>query len=262
MNKRAVLMMMTRRNGQEDRRYEDGYRRRYDRERQDTMRGDWPIRQEYDMRRGSRPESHGGHDWPYGHEPDGAEEYGMRDYRRYPEDKYGRVESRYRPSRSDYEDDRRGGLYDGGGIGFGAERNQPTRSHYQDGQQREHGQPLRAGGTFLMEPAQEPIPFDRQAAEEWVEHMENSDPSHPRGGKWTPDDLKPLARKLGFPEDGEKFWEFYAMMNAMYSDYAPVAKKFGIVSPEFYACMAKAWMEDKDAKDDKTALYYKYIVDR
>ncbi len=188
----------------------------------------------------------------------------MRDYRRYPEDKDGRVESRYRPSRSDYEDDRRGGLYDGGGIGFGADRGhyQLARSHYQDGQQREHGQPLRAGGTFWMEPAQEPIPFDRQAAEEWVEHLQNSDPSHPRGGKWTPAELKPQAQKQGLPEDGKKFWEFYAMTNVMYSDYAHVAKKFGITSPEFYACMAKAWIDDKDAKEDKTALYYKYIVER
>lgn len=52
------------------------------------------------------------------------------------------------------------------------------------------------------------------------------------------------------------------MMNAMYSDYAAVAKKFGVTSPEFYACMAKAWMEDKDAKEDKTALYYRYIVEK
>ena len=90
--------------------------------------------------------------------------------------------------------------------------------------------------------------------------MRNSDPAHPTGGRWTMDELKPLAQKYGIPTDGEAYYEFYAMTNAMYSDYAEVAKKFGISSPEFYACMAKAWRKDKDATDDKTALYYRYIV--
>lgn len=103
-------------------------------------------------------------------------------------------------------------------------------------------------------------PFDRRTAEEWVHSMRNSDPAHPTGGRWTMDELKPLAQKYGIPTDGEAYYEFYAMTNAMYSDYAEVAKKFGISSPEFYACMAKAWLKDKDAMDGKTALYYRYIV--
>lgn len=102
--------------------------------------------------------------------------------------------------------------------------------------------------------------FDRETAERWVRGMQNEDASHPVGGKWSPDMLKPLAQKYGMPTDGQKFWELYAMTNAMYSDYSEVARKFGVTSPEFYVCMAKAWMDDKDAEPDKTALYYDYIV--
>lgn len=102
--------------------------------------------------------------------------------------------------------------------------------------------------------------FDRETAENWVRSMRNEDKAHPVGGKWSVDMLKPLAQKYGIPTDGKRFWEFYAMTNAMYSDYGEVARKFGITSPEFYACMAKAWMDDKDAEPDKTALYYEYIV--
>lgn len=131
-------------------------------------------------------------------------------------------------------------------IGFGA------RNSMDDG---------RRSGEHMMGRSEEHVmDFDRETAEHWVRSMRNEDKAHPVGGKWSPDMLKPLAQKYGLPTDGKKFWELYAMTNAMYSDYGEVAKKFGITSPEFYVCMAKAWMEDKDANPDKTALYYEYIV--
>lgn len=102
--------------------------------------------------------------------------------------------------------------------------------------------------------------LDKDTAERWVSGMENTDPAHPSGGKWSMDELKPLAKKYGIGVDGSRFYEFFAMTNAMYSDYATVAKRFGITSPEFYACMAKAWMDDKDAVEGKTRLYYDAIV--
>lgn len=132
-------------------------------------------------------------------------------------------------------------------IGFGAE-NQMDDDH----ERSEH----MMGRSEDMQP----IRFDRQTAEEWVQSMENEDKAHPRGGKWKPDMLKPLAQKHGIPTEGPRFWEFYAMVNAMYSDYSEVAKKFGITSPDYYVCMAKAFMDDKDAEDDKVARYYECIV--
>lgn len=136
-------------------------------------------------------------------------------------------------------------------IGFGAQDSMErqggkSRDDYSMGQG--------AGEMYGM------MEFDRKTAEKWVRSMQNEDKAHPIGGKWTAEQLKPLAQKYGIPTDGKHFWEFFAMTNAMYSDYGEVARKFGITSPEFYVCMAKAWMDDKDAEKDKTALYYEYIV--
>lgn len=132
-------------------------------------------------------------------------------------------------------------------IGFGAQNNM---EHSMRDDDMEMGHSSREGD----------MEFDRETAEHWVRSMRNEDKAHPVGGKWTADMLKPMAQKYGIPTEGPKFWELYAMTNAMYSDYGEVARKFGITSPEFYVCMAKAWMNDKDAQPDKTALYYEYIV--
>lgn len=131
-------------------------------------------------------------------------------------------------------------------IGFGA------RNNMDDGH--------RSGEHMMGRSEEHVMDFDRETAEHWVRNMRNEDKAHPVGGKWTADMLKPLAQKYGIPTEGKKFWELYAMTNAMYSDYGEVARKFGITSPEFYVCMAKAWMNDQDAEPDKTALYYEYIV--
>ena len=52
-------------------------------------------------------------------------------------------------------------------------------------------------------------------------------------------------------------------MNMMYSDYCTVANKYNVGTPEFYACMAKAFLFEKDAKSPnaKMAAYYFGIVD-
>lgn len=102
--------------------------------------------------------------------------------------------------------------------------------------------------------------MDQHTAEAWVAEMEGSDPAHPHGAKWTPDQVKPFAQKYGFPTDGEKFWEFYAIMNAMYADAYETAKEFNVVRPEFFASLAKGWLHDKDAVSNKAMAYYDCIV--
>lgn len=57
-----------------------------------------------------------------------------------------------------------------------------------------------------------------------------------------------------------KFWALYAVMNAMYSDYYEVAKKYNVATPEFFADMARAFIDDKDAAPGKAERYYEYIV--
>lgn len=148
----------------------------------------------------------------------------------------------------------RAGLYDGGGMGFGAS------ADYGDGRPKSN---IKATGTVWMTKPEEPddgMELDRDTAERWVASMRGTDPNHPRGGKWTAEALKPLAQKNGFPTDGPEFWAFYAICNAMYSDYAATAKQYGITSPEFYASLAADFIRDKDARPDKVERYMRYIA--
>ena len=56
---------------------------------------------------------------------------------------------------------------------------------------------------------------------------------------------------------------FYAVMNMLYSDYSAVAKRYGLeANVGFWVDMTKAWIFDKDAKPEKTSLYYAYVVDK
>lgn len=98
-----------------------------------------------------------------------------------------------------------------------------------------------------------------EEAAEWVEGMKNTDPDHPTGEKWTMEQIKPIATKHGFTTPDKQI-EFWAVMNMMYSDYYETAKKHGVSTMDFYADMAKAWMHDKDAVENKTAAYIEYCT--
>lgn len=151
--------------------------------------------------------------------------------------------------------DRYAGMYDGGNMGFGANDYDAPYGH-----SGKHSIPdFRAGGTFWMDGG-EARPLDRVTAERWVKSMKNADKRHPQGGKWSIEEVKPFIRKLGMPADEETLVEFYAAMNAMYSDFGEVCEAFGVNTAEYYACLAKAWLEDEDAVEDKAAMYYHCIV--
>lgn len=123
-------------------------------------------------------------------------------------------------------------------------------------------QPIRFGGMVAMEGGKGHHKLTREMAEEWVAGMEGSDPAKPHGGKWTMDQVKPVAQKYGVPTEGEKFAEFWAVMNALYSDYYTVAKKYNVLNPDFFADMAMAFINDKDAVRNKAAVYYECIVEK
>ena len=248
--------------GAESRKYQGNRRRQPNQYTRNGMDDD-------DMPEGAEMRRRRGRDGRYMADDDGMpednREYNARnEYRPQPREP-GRVENRYMPEYPIIREPR-GSLYDGGGIGFGTrDRQYETRSHYSghgegDGGQR---QTARVGGTMWMEPeGNEPMKLDRMTAERWVHSMQGADPARSKGGRWTMEELKPMAQKMGIepdPED-EEFLEFYVMVNAMYARYCEVAKKFNITSPEFYGMMAKAWMNDKDAMPGKTALYYRYCV--
>ena len=50
--------------------------------------------------------------------------------------------------------------------------------------------------------------------------------------------------------------DFYLVINSLGNDYADV---ISIEEVDTYVKMAKAWIEDKDAKEDKTWIYFTKI---
>lgn len=95
----------------------------------------------------------------------------------------------------------------------------------------------------------------KQDAESWVSRMKNADGSV--GAHWTMDKTEQARTQRGLNCDPVKFW---VAMNMMYSDYCEVAKKNNADTVDFFADMAKAFLDDADARPDKLALYRKYVA--
>lgn len=94
--------------------------------------------------------------------------------------------------------------------------------------------------------------FDRQTAEEWVEGMKNADES--KGPRWTMEQTEQLRKQKGIEEDPVEFW---AAMNASYSDLSRMAQKHGINTMEFWVDYVMAfWFCDEDAGKHKVRKYY------
>lgn len=100
----------------------------------------------------------------------------------------------------------------------------------------------------------------KEKAVEWIENLENEDPAHPRGARWTMEEVKPLATKQGIKEGTTEFVEFWATMNMLYSDYYGVFKEHNLISADAFAKMAKAFLRDRDAMDHKLGRYYCAVV--
>lgn len=99
--------------------------------------------------------------------------------------------------------------------------------------------------------------------EKWKRHMKNQDGT--MGEHFKKEQVMQAARQIGVnPEEyGEHI--FPLVMNMMYSDYCAVAKKFGLDRPDFYAELAKAFLNDKDfggEPEEKVWLYYKCIAEK
>lgn len=100
----------------------------------------------------------------------------------------------------------------------------------------------------------------REQAVDWVNGMHGEDPAVPNGGKWTMEQVQPIAIKYGVQPGTEECIELWAVMNALYNDYYGVAKKYNALTPDFFADMAMAFIHDKDARPGKVARYYRYIA--
>lgn len=94
-------------------------------------------------------------------------------------------------------------------------------------------------------------PLTMKEAKTWVQHMQ--------GAPFTVEEAAKYAEEM-WMDDDDVFPAFWAVMNAMYTDYMHVAKEFHVHRPEFYAAMAKSWLRDEDAVKDKARIYYEHIV--
>lgn len=121
-----------------------------------------------------------------------------------------------------------------------------------DGKEHMMGKPRQIGFQH-----DEPEGLDRDTVMGWVQEMEDSDGVS--GGKYTWHQAQQYALNMGITGKQRQL-EFYWAMNAMYADYHHAGKKFGVDKPEFYACLAKLFLEDPDAVENKVEEYHKHIV--
>lgn len=96
----------------------------------------------------------------------------------------------------------------------------------------------------------------REEAEKWVRGMKSEDGK--TGARWELRDVQKYAGNYGIEDD--EVIDFFAVLNALASDYGKVAKKYGVDRMEFWAEMAKAFMHDTDAVPDKVRMYYECIA--
>lgn len=139
-----------------------------------------------------------------------------------------------------------------------------SRSHDDAGWKRDTGEPEQGKIGFARDKEQtwhddDSECMDKETAERWVRSMVSADGT--RGGKWrNMQDVRALAQQHGMGSE-EELPEFWAALNATYSDIAKVAKKYNVDRPDFYADIASAlYFDDVDAVDGKLEKYYRYLV--
>lgn len=98
--------------------------------------------------------------------------------------------------------------------------------------------------------------MDERTAMEWVKSMHNEDGT--KTPHWTMDQVKQVVKQKGIT--GIELPELFAVMNALYSDYDPVFKRHNVSNMEMYVDMAKAWIMDEDAVENKATAYWECIV--
>lgn len=152
-------------------------------------------------------------------------------------------------------------VYEGGGdmnqIGFNANRGEVqtnyrmNATHHTGNEMESKPSPKLGGGYF----SKMSMPMTKEIAEEWTKNMKNEDGS--KGPHWTMEQVKQVMAQKGIDCNPV---EMYAILNALYSDYCSVLKKWNINKLEFYIDLACAWLNDQDAMPNKAALYYEHIV--
>lgn len=92
----------------------------------------------------------------------------------------------------------------------------------------------------------------------WVKSMAVTDGSErTTGEKWSIDQTTEVGNKLQNNWNVINKWEWYAVMNAWYSDYYKTAKEFEVENEaEFFGMLAMDFFFDEDAKCKTPFNYY------
>lgn len=151
-------------------------------------------------------------------------------------------------------------VYEGGGgmnqIGFNAnpeiETNYRMNATHKTGNEMEYKSNPKMGGGYSSSMS---MPMNKEMAEEWTSKMKNEDGT--KGPHWKMEQVKQLMAQKGIEANP---FEFFAILNAMYSDYCAVFKKHGVNTMDMYIDLACAFLNDSDAMPNKAALYYECIV--
>lgn len=184
-----------------------------------------------------------------------------------PEDNYNRREMNrpqsYEPPMYERSDRREGGERPTNLIGFAREEHEPrfkeiehnynASADYRTTSELDHGKNSRMNNGYAKTNSTPKLTHG--LAMEWTEHLSNTDGT--KGAHWTMEQAKQVMAQKGVMLDP---LEFFVALNLMYSDYAQVAKQLSINSIDFYVGLAKAFLDDPDAGDDKLMKYYECVV--
>lgn len=142
-------------------------------------------------------------------------------------------------------------------IGFAAEPDMEIKRDYRTDIAYPHMDEMghRTSTTTMGHAKGSEMTLTDEMADEWMHGLHNEDGT--KGAHWTKDQVKQVMNQKGIKADPT---EVYAVMNALYADYCSVFKKHGVNTIDFYVDMTSAWLNDKDAKEGKTARYFQYIT--
>lgn len=250
MNTGMKMMVLANRGGNAESKYRDRRgREHYESGRyapRSTYMNDYPMTDNYDMRMGV----------------DDVESRRRRDSR-------GRFRSEWDGTEDNYGNEARMGGYPGrpfpvyedgrsnmNQIGFNA--NEDIRTNYgmtinrHDGDEMEHrtSQKMYGGAASYMA-----IPMTKEMADEWTHGMKNEDGT--KGPHWTMEQIKQVMAQKGVDCNP---LEMYPVMNALYSDYCSVLKKWNMNKIDLYVDLTCAWLNDSDAVPNKASAYFEHVV--
>lgn len=152
-----------------------------------------------------------------------------------------------------------GGGIDSRMIGYDREEDDEPQMHYGGGK----GGKLFASGSMMYQQGGQKHQkqgsdyrkVDEPMADNWVRKMQNADGS--TGPHYKIEQSEQLRQMYCMECDK---WEFYVAINMMYSDYCEVARQMGMDRGEYYASMAKAFLCDEDAGENKLQKYFTKVV--